>query len=354
MRMSVASYLPLLLTLLFVTGCALPERWVPLEEGPEHRVPTYIWEQVDQAIFKASVSATARAVDAARSAMNAWEERTWRRIETDFIPWYVDYWTQEWLFMHMIWYQMQAQESAPERMKSYLLAQFSQRVLQPVSQVTDPARIAATAAQVYLDELRASVARIQDGNRIPTRAWRRRMDRFALIELPGSPPERASLGELLQPGDMRAPGAYSRLIAYARSAEAEISTTPPGSELDRLIDRLGSGLEERAALKGGVAAAATIAGGGLGLLISAGAALFGFQDHEAIKPDLEVEVRNALKSLLQRTSDKLMHDRRHGVLSPIQHMHAHLEEHIWNDLLHPLPDSPGDAPADPSDYVSPF
>jgi hypothetical protein len=59
-------------------------------------------------------------------------------------------------------------------------------------------------------------------------------------------------------------------------------------------------------------------------------------EHNTIKPVLETELRDSLKPVLLQTTSRLIEDRRHGVMSLVQHMHAPLKEQLWNPLPPPV------------------
>ena len=264
--------------------------------------------------------------------MKNWADLIWDQTESEFIPWYTDYWTQQWLLLKIAWYQLQEEDGADdagERMKAYLLEQLHERAVQPVSEATGPAQIAVAAASVYLESLRVNTASIQKRNLIPVQAWRNRLEQITVIELETHPGVNASLYQLLQPGDPMKIAAYAALVEQAQSAE-EVNSRHAGKELDRLVDRAVHTLEEEAALKGGAAVASAAAGGGIGLLLSAAVTAWEISEHNAIKPELESELRSSLKSVLVQITTRLVEDRRHGVLSLVEQMHAPLKEQLWS------------------------
>lgn len=337
----------LLLAALLLTGCS-PLQPVPVEKRTGIDIPISIWWQVEQEIVNASIMAIAPAADFASREITIWTDLIQRQSEAEFIPWYTDYWTQQWLLLKMAWYrldQADGEESARKRMKSYLLEQFYQRVLLPVSKTSDPSQISEAATSLYLDALRTSAVLIQDRYTIPAEAWRSRLEQIRIIVIPTEPGLTVSLYQLLQHEDESGMPAYTELLKRIPSNEETLSPEFRGSDLDKVVDHTAGSLAEESALKGGVAAAALIAGGGFGLLISAGAALWDINEHAAGKSLLEAETRESIQSMLNEISHSLIDNREYGVLSPALHIHSSLEERLWERFqLLPDPKPPADYP----------
>ncbi len=91
-----------------LAGCATPDR-LPAPT-PQVQVPESTWWQVDSDIGTASLAATGSARNYARGTMENWRSRVQKRTESDFIPWFTGYWTQQWLAIKVAWYKLSAEE----------------------------------------------------------------------------------------------------------------------------------------------------------------------------------------------------------------------------------------------------
>lgn len=101
--------------LLAVTGCVNPVRapeLAPPAVQTQIQIPENTWWQVESDIGDASLAVTGLAKNYVRGSMENWRGRVSQRTETDFIPWFTDYWTQQWLAIKLAWYNLNAGEEA--------------------------------------------------------------------------------------------------------------------------------------------------------------------------------------------------------------------------------------------------
>ena len=74
---------------------------------------------------------------------------------------------------------------------------------------------------------------------------------------------------------------------------------------------------------------ALLVGESLGLFISAGVAAWSINAHEERKPEIETQLRQALKVGLDNMWEMLMKDPRFGVMSPVNHMNQQIEAALF-------------------------
>ncbi len=130
-----SSRIPLLLCLLLaLAGCA--GKRPPAPPPPAVLTPA-AWQRIDQELIDASVGAAGSANDYARRSMRVWREQVQQRTESDFIPWFTGYWTQQWLTLKVAWYKLDSgkgREPAEKRLALYLQEQYHERVIEPVAE----------------------------------------------------------------------------------------------------------------------------------------------------------------------------------------------------------------------------
>ncbi len=316
-----------------VTGCSSISTTVSEQVDSATKISVATYRMIDQEIWDASTLARMDAEDDAQHAVRHWADRVWEQTEKDFIPWYVDYWTQQGLFFKYTWYQMNKGENtvtATERLATHLKEQFSERVLKPVALETDPDKIADQAASAYIRVLADQIQDIPDRYQIPVAAFHRKLKLIPAIELPTRPPQNASLYEILTADDPVVNPAYTMLSDRNDSPADGIESRYTASRLDTLANRAADKLAQKIALRGGGAAAAAIAGGGIGVVISAGFTAWSIIEHDKERPALEAELRESLRSALNETSRLLIEDRDHGVLASVYHMSLNIENHVWS------------------------
>ena len=111
---------------LVFAGCATQE------QAPERiQVSESTWWQVDSDITTASKAARAAAKTYAEGEMERWRGRVYDLSESDFIPWFSGYWTQQWLALKVAWYKFGGGEGidpAVQRLAKYLQDQYREQV----------------------------------------------------------------------------------------------------------------------------------------------------------------------------------------------------------------------------------
>ncbi|HRD91279.1 MAG TPA: hypothetical protein PK752_23935, partial [Accumulibacter sp.] len=210
-----------LLLLLLLTACASP--------GPPPPPPTPVlvaestWWQVDRDIAAAARAATVPAGDHAGAAMAKWRQRVQHYCETDFIPWFTSYGTQQWLAIKVAWYRLGSEATADPaagRLAAYLQEQYQERVLDPVVREVDPATVRETATRIYQRTLGAALAGIRQRHALPADQFDRRLQRIPAISLAPPPAHDASLYQFIHADPLAALPAYGALLGRIRAAAA--------------------------------------------------------------------------------------------------------------------------------------
>ncbi|CAI3799246.1 hypothetical protein DBADOPDK_02239 [Pseudomonas sp. MM223] len=151
--------IPLLLCLLLaLAGCA--GKRPPAPPPPAVLTPA-AWERIDQELIDASVGAAGSANDYARRSMRVWREQVQQRTESDFIPWFTGYWTQQWLTLKVAWYKLDSgkgREPAEKRLALYLQEQYHERVIEPVAEQINPEGIRDRACEPVPATVRPAAA----------------------------------------------------------------------------------------------------------------------------------------------------------------------------------------------------
>jgi hypothetical protein len=321
---------PFLIALLVTVGACTPAPTVkPVAPAPSYSVPPEIWLMVDQRIWSASEAAQGKATTFARDRMQRWTRLVRERTEKEFVPWYADYWTQQWLSIRMGWYRLtesSGDDAAAERLAEYLQEQYYERVLQPVAQEIDPIQLTDQAATLYVGAMDADLRSVPRDYDIPPPAFRERLEQIPAIAPDSTTQSGASLAQLLRADRLSDLPAYAALISHLQSAEQ--TGIASGQSRDRLYgiskrsaDKLVNGL----ALRGGVSAAALAAGGLPGILISVGISGWQAMEHEKAKPALEAELRANLDQALDQTWRDLVEDPDRGVLAAVHAISAQIQ-----------------------------
>lgn len=314
-----------------LTGCSSTPTTVSDQDVATTKISVATYRRIDQDIWDASVSARIDAEAYARYAVQQWAEKVWGQTVKSFIPWYVDYWTQEGLFIKFAWYQLIENDdtaAATERLAAHLQEQFSERVLEPVALETDPDRITDKSAALYTSVLANQIRVIPDRYQIPLAAFHGKLKVVPAIELSIRPVQNVSLYEILTADDIAGMPAYKNLSTRNYSSADGSAFRSTRSKLDAVAQRTADKLAGKIVLRGGGTAAAAIAGGGLGVVISAGFTAWSMIEYEKERPSLEAELRENLWMALNETTHILLEDRDRGVLAAVHHMSTNIENHV--------------------------
>ena len=338
-----ALFVALLLTL---AGCAPPVRppaRPPANLAPPVQVPESTWWEVDSDIGAASLAAKESAMRYASGAMADWKSRIQKRTETNFIPWFTDFWTQQWLAMKVAWYKLSAEEGTDptvKRLSAYLQSQYHDRVLEPVAREIDPDEVRAQATQRYVQRLRAQLQEIPRRYGVPVDQFDRRIKAIPAIALATQPARTASLYEILHAEPITTLPAFAALTAQIRKNSGTTGSGPSDARISPVAERASEILIDRLVTSGGASAAAAAVGGGAGVIISFGAAGYGAITHEKERPKMEAQLRESLRLALDDMWLDLMEDPATGVMAEVYDLSERIEGSLVKTLTHPAPLEP--------------
>ena len=316
-----------------LTGCSSVSTVVSDQGASISHISIATYRRIDQDIWDASTLARVDAEAYAQRSVRHWANKVWEQTEKSFIPWYVDYWTQQGLFIKYTWYQINeggGTATATERLAAHLKEQFSDRVLKLVALETDPEKIADETTSIYIRVLDNQIRVIPDRYQIPVAAFHEKLKIIPAIDLSTRPPQNASLYQILTADNLVVMPAYKMIADRDYSPGNGIESRSTRSKLDAAAKQTADKLVDKMALRGGGAAAAAIVGGGVGILISTGFTAWSIIEHEKDRPSLEVELSENLRSALNETSRILLGNRDQGVLAAVYHMSSNIENSVWS------------------------
>ncbi len=289
---------------------------------------------LDTDVWIASRDAKLAADAYAGAALSDWMARVRKRTERDFVPWYTSFGTQQWLSVKAGWYGLSDPErgdAAAKQLAEYLREQFYERVLEPVSRDLDPQSIRERSAALYVRDLDTAIKDLPHRYRLPESAFQARLGRITAIRLRSVPGYRVSLAELVAAGDPNGIPGYAALLRRTRPDDggsglsAELFRPVTSANADKLGDQI--------ALRGGASIAGLALGGAPGILLSLGVSGWQAMEHENRKPALEAELRTHLNPALDEMWRFLAHDPYGGVLAPVDHMSAQIENGLLSDAI---------------------
>jgi hypothetical protein len=333
----------LLLRALFVAlmvtlaGCATPMRQP--DSAPPIQISEKTWKQVDSDIRDASSVATESAWDHARVALDNWMSLVQKRTESDFIPWFGSYWTQQWLAIKIAWYKLGATEGTDptvKRLAEYLQEQYHERVLAPVAKVISPDLIRQQATEYYVQNLSQQLKEISRRYGVPSAQFDRRLKDIPAIALTTQPAQSASLYQIVHADPIAELPAYEALIAQIRNGAGDAEAGPSEARISPVAQQASERLAARLITSGSIGATAAVVGGIPGVIISLGAAGFGATAHENDRPKMEAQLRENLKPVLDDMWLELMEDPAHGVMAGVYSLSKQIETSLDRTVTQPV------------------
>jgi hypothetical protein len=320
-----------------LAGCATPVR--PPDQTPPVHVSESTWWQVDSDIGAASLAAKGPASNYARDSMERWKDRVHKRTEADFIPWFTDYWTQQWLAIKVAWYKLSAGEGTDptvKRLAAYLQEQYHDRVLAPVAKEIDPDVVREQATKLYVQFLGKQLQEIPRRYGVPSDQFDQRIKDIPAITLAPHPAHSASLYQIVHADPIARLPAYVDLVAKIRKDADGAGAGPSDARISPVAKRASEKLVDKLATSGGASAAAAAVGGAAGVIISMGAAGFGAIAHENERPKMEAQLRENLKPVLNDMWVNLMENPATGVMAGVYHISQQIEGSLAKTLMQPV------------------
>ncbi|MGH8379460.1 hypothetical protein [Pseudomonas sp.] len=329
----------LLFLLLALGGCTSRQK---AAEPPPVQLSPATWEQIDREIIDASLASTSSVNDYTRRSMRVWKERVQQFTESDFIPWFTGYWTQQWLTMKVVWYKMNSGEGkAPpqKRLALYLQEQYHRRVLDQVAKEIDPEGIRNRAMELYIQLLGQQLQQLAQRYRAPPEQFNLRLTRTQAINLGPPAARNASLYQLLYSKSLVEQPAYAALVGHMHSAVragTQRSDVGLSSVAQQASEKLGATLAPR-----GIASAVSSAVGRVaGALISVVAAGYGAVTHSQEQPAMTEQLRVILNVALNEEWRELTENRKTGAMAGVYYLSGEIEESLLGARrLHDEPES---------------
>jgi len=308
----------LLCLLLALAGCA--GKPAPIPQAPVV-LTSAAWQRIDQDLIEASVGATGSANDYARRSMRVWKEQVQQRTESDFIPWFTGYWTQQWLTLKVAWYKIdsgEGREPAEKRLALYLQEQYHKRVIEPVAEQINPEGIRDRASELYLQLLGQQLPAIISRYNAPPEQFSQRLNRIPAIALGPPDARNASLYQLL------------RAKSLAQHLHQQASKGPGKTDvgLNSVANQASEKLGATLAPRGIASAVASAVGKVAGAMISIAAAGYGMMTHDREHPQMVEQLRVILNVALNQEWQELMENRQSGAMAGVYYRSGQVEDSL--------------------------
>ncbi|MCJ7679368.1 MAG: hypothetical protein MUP70_01460, partial [Candidatus Aminicenantes bacterium] len=136
------------------------------------------WSKVDERIQGVMKEARQEAENMASDKLEAWITAKMEKVDSDFLRWYFNYWTQqklglEGLLSQVVHWINSGSPSAAEAITESVQIEFANRVIRPRIAQMELERMITEIISAYSDSLRDKLSRIPDEYRIEPAAWDR-------------------------------------------------------------------------------------------------------------------------------------------------------------------------------------
>lgn len=330
---------------LALAGCATrgeaPAARVTRGSAPVVQVSEGTWRQVDRDIAVASVAAREVAGIYAEGEMERWRGRVQEFTETEFIPWFTSYWTQQWLAVKVAWYQLGdggGLDQATRGLAGYLQGQYRERVLEPVAADVDPVAVREQTTRFYVERLARSLRDLPQRYGVPLDQFDRHLAGIPAIALPRSAnraERRASLLQLVRANPVTRLPAFADLHVGIEKAAAGEGAVPTDARIAPVAKRTSERLVARIAAGGATSVAAAAVGGVAGFAISAVAIGVGAIEHASDEPEMAAQVRESFNAAADEMWRVLHEDADVGVLAGVAHVSAQIEDGVAMAVAQP-------------------
>jgi hypothetical protein len=279
-------------------------------------------------MIAASKDATEQARIYARGAMDHWRVRIYEQTEQNFIPWFSNYWTMEWLSMKVTWYTMSAggeTDPSAKRLGLYLQQQYHDRVLDPVALEIDPDAVMAQAAELYIQLLGKQLQAIAQRYGVPQNQLDRRLKDIPAIALAPPPAHNASLYQMIHAEPIARLPAYVALIERIHKTAGGAGVGSSDAAIVSVAIQTNKRLEAELAGRGVASATAAAAGRVAGMMISMGVAGVRAIAHENGRPAMEAQLRQNLGVAFDEAWLKLVKSPTTGVMAGVYYLAGQIE-----------------------------
>ena len=267
----------------------------------------------------AALTAAHHKADATANArLDTWITSMMQRVDSDFLPWYFGYFTQQTLGLKSAWFWAShelgiTQSTSPERITHEIEQQFARRVIRPEVAQLELERITTETLQTYMNELGPRLAAIPQQYHVPQGEWDRYLEDIAVMTTRTEGNRQVSLTlKTLTASTAIASLLLAKTIAPQLEAAAARTLTGMASE---------AAASELAARTGGKAAAKA-SGEMLGEIVGIVIIAWDLADHYRTKHNEMPVLRRNIADYLTEVKHRLLHDPQNGILTIMESMEA--------------------------------
>lgn len=279
------------------------------------------WSRVDAEVAKVLHKGRTAAAEFAGQRVDQWIAANMQRVDSEFLPWYFSYWTQQELGLKSLLYQVvhwvdSGTPSAAERITRRVQEEFAIRVLRPQVAQMELERMVKDTVALYSETVRSGLDVVAGQYDIHPAEWDRYINDVAVMIRQAESGRSVSLSLKA----MTAVAAGGAVVLYRLLRPAFTRLTA------RLSARLAGRAATKMASKTGAQAAARVGGRFAGALIAVGVIIWDVWDHYNTRKQAQPVLRQNIADYFAELKQALLNDPEFGVVTVIAGLEQKLAE----------------------------
>ena len=270
------------------------------------------WDQVDQKVREVMTAAREETAAELETGIDAWISAKIERVDSDFLPWYFNYWTQqklglEGLLSQIVHWINSDSPSAVEAITETVQLEFANRVIRPQIAQMEMERIINDVIASYTENLQDELNRIPEEYRIEPAAWDRYLTDISIM-VSGVEANRQVPISLKALAGLTAGGT----LVLFQSLRPALSRLGAG-----VSTKLAAKASARMATKTGGKVAAKVGGKFLGVIIGIGVIIWDVWDHHRTVQTARPVLRQNILDYMQELKLSILKDPEYGIMTII-------------------------------------
>jgi hypothetical protein len=270
------------------------------------------WDQVDREVREVMAEAREETAGGMEIRIDDWIAAKMERVDSEFLPWYFSYWTQqklgiEGLLSQVVHWINSGSPSAAEAITETVQLEFANRVIRPQIAQLELERIINEVISSYTENLQNKLKKIPEEYRIEPAAWDRYLTDISVM-VAGFEANRQVPVSLKALAGLTAGGT----LVLFQSLRPALSRLGAG-----VSSKLAAKTSARMATKTGGKVAGKLGGKFLGVIIGIGVIIWDVWDHHRTVQTARPVLRQNILDYMQELKQSLLNDPEYGIMTII-------------------------------------
>jgi hypothetical protein len=270
------------------------------------------WTEVDQKVREVMTEAREETAGSMEYRIDDWVAAKMERVDSDFLPWYFSYWTQqklgiEGLLSQIVHWINSGSPSAAEAITETVQLEFANRVIRPQIAQMEMERIINDVIFSYTERLQDKLKKIPEEYRIEPAAWDRYLNDLSVM-VSGVEANRQVPISLKALAGLTAGGT----LVLFQSLRPALSRLGAG-----VSSKLAAKTSAKMATKTGGKVAGKMGGKFLGVVIGIGIIIWDVWDHHRTVQTAKPVLRQNIQDYMGELKHSILNDPEYGIMTII-------------------------------------